>query len=226
MEVETPCRGCVRIRTLLAVFGVLAALGLAQAAAAQTLTVRYAQAFSSARSIFSLPISIAQREGLFAREGLRVDIVIPVPGGSDKMIAALDDNWADLTHVATPFLIRAAMRGSDAVAIDSEFNNPVYSLVAKPAISGYANLKDKQIGLADELGTITLSMRKLWRRTGWRAEAMSRKSRRGPRNAPIVSSTAIAMRRCLGSLRISRPWRPDTGSSAAPTRWCRNCFTP
>jgi hypothetical protein len=48
------------------------------------------------------------------------------------MIAALHDEWADVTHVATPFLIRAALAGSDAVAIDAEFDNPIYSLIGKP----------------------------------------------------------------------------------------------
>lgn len=132
-----------------------------QAAAAQMLNLRYGQAFSAAHSIFSLPISVAQHEGFFQQEGLNVQVVIPVPGGADKMIAALDANWIDVTHIATPFLIRAAMANSDAVAIDTEFNNPVYSLVAKPTINSYADLKGKLVGLADEQGTITISMRKL-----------------------------------------------------------------
>jgi ABC-type nitrate/sulfonate/bicarbonate transport system substrate-binding protein len=131
------------------------------AAYAQPLTLRYAQAYSAAHSIFSLPVSVAQREGLFRREGLDVSIVIPVPGGSDKMIAALHDDWADVTHVATPFLIRAALAGSDAVAIDTEFKNPIYSLIARPEIGSFADLKGKLLGLADEEGTITISMRKL-----------------------------------------------------------------
>ena len=38
-------------------------------AAAGTLKLRYGQAYSSAHSIFSLPIAVAQREGLFARAG-------------------------------------------------------------------------------------------------------------------------------------------------------------
>lgn len=136
-------------------------LFLAGPAAGETLSLRYGQAFSSAHSIFSLPVSIAQREGLFAHEGLDVKVLIPIPGGSDKMIAALHDDEVDLTHVATPFLIRAAMAGSDAVAINAEFANPIYSLIAKPEIKTFADLKGKVIGLADEAGTIAISMRKL-----------------------------------------------------------------
>ena len=113
------------------------------------------------RSIFSLPISVADREGFFRREGLNFRVVVPIPGGSDKMIDALHDDTADVTHVATAFLIRAALAGSDAVAIAAEFNNPIYSLVAKPDIKNFADLKGKLLGFADEAGTITISTRKL-----------------------------------------------------------------
>jgi ABC-type nitrate/sulfonate/bicarbonate transport system substrate-binding protein len=131
------------------------------AAPAQTLDLRYAQAYSAAHSIFALPVSVAESEGLFAREGLHVQVVIPFPGGSDKMIAALNDDWADVTHVATPFLIRSALAGSDAVAIAAEFNNPIYSLIGKPQIKSFSDLRNKVVGLADEAGTVSLSMFKL-----------------------------------------------------------------
>ena len=131
------------------------------AASAQTIPLRYGQAYSAMRSIFSLPVSVAEREGFFRREGLNFRVVVPIPGGSDKMIDALHDDTCDLTHVATPFLIRAALAGSDAVAIAAEFNNPIYSLVAKPEIRSFADLKGKLLGLADEAGTITMSTRRL-----------------------------------------------------------------
>lgn len=128
---------------------------------AQSLPLRYCQAYSAARSIFSLPLSVAEREGFFRRERVDFKLVVPVPGGSDKMIDALHDGTCEVTHVATPFLIRANMNGSDAVAIAAEFTNPIYSLVVKPEIKTFADLKGRWIGLADEAGTITLSMRRL-----------------------------------------------------------------
>jgi len=137
------------------------AASLVHAADAQTLELRYGQAYSSAHSIFSLPVAVAERAGLFAREGLNVRVIVPIPGGSDKMIAALHDDWVDVTHVATPFLVRAALAGSDAVAIAAEFRNPIYSLVAKPEIKTFADLKGKLVGLADEAGSISISIRKL-----------------------------------------------------------------
>jgi ABC-type nitrate/sulfonate/bicarbonate transport system substrate-binding protein len=133
----------------------------AHAATAETLSLRYGQAYSSAHSIFSLPVAVAEREGLFVREGLDVQVVVPIPGGSDKMIAALHDEWVDLTHVATPFLIRAVLAGSDAVAIAAEFKSPVYSLIVRPEIDTFTDLRGKLVGLADEAGSISISMRKL-----------------------------------------------------------------
>lgn len=124
--------------------------------------LRYAQAASAHKSIYSLPIALAQREGLFKREGLDFRVVIPIPGGADLMIAALHDDTADLAHVATPFLLRAALAGSDAVAIAAEFNDPIYSLVARPGIARVADLKGKVVGMADPDGSIAYSMRKLF----------------------------------------------------------------
>ncbi|MSP41252.1 MAG: ABC transporter substrate-binding protein [Deltaproteobacteria bacterium] len=131
------------------------------ASAAQPIFLRYCQAYSAARSIFSLPVTIAEGQHFFQRQGLNFKIVVPIPGGSDKMIDALHDDSCDITHVAAPFLIRAALNGSDAVAVAGEFTNPIYSLVVKPEIKNYDDLKNKMIGLADEAGTITISTRKL-----------------------------------------------------------------
>lgn len=158
----------------------LTAACIAHGAAAQPLTLRYGQDWSSAHSIYSLPIAVAQREGLFAREGLNVKVVIPVPGGSDKMIFdGLNKGWIDITHVATPFLARAVMKGSDAVAIDTEFKNAIYSLIAKPNIKSYAKLKGKRIGLADEQGSITIAMRKLLAKHGLERGSFSVKTEEG-----------------------------------------------
>jgi len=153
--------GRVRYLAERILYALLAAACFVEPAGAQMLNLRYGQDYSAAHSIFSLPIAVAQHAGLFGREGLNVKIVIPVPGGADRMIDALNDGWIDVTHIATPFLIRAVQAGSDAVAIDTEFKNPLYSLMAKPAIKSYADLNGKLVGLANEQGTITISMRKL-----------------------------------------------------------------
>ena len=151
------------MRRRLAAMAALAALMTASpvgSTSAQTVTLRYGQAFSALRSIFALPLLVAEREKFFAREGLNF-VVVPITGGGEKLIEALHDDTADMTHVATAFMIQAAMKGSDAVAIAAEFNNPIYSLIAKPEIKTYADLKGKLLGFAAETGSITISIRKL-----------------------------------------------------------------
>jgi ABC-type nitrate/sulfonate/bicarbonate transport system substrate-binding protein len=147
----------VLLRVLVAA---LVCTGLVCPASAQRVTLRYGQAFSALRSIFALPILVAEREGYFAREGLDF-VTVPIPGGGEKLIEALHDGTADVSHVATPFLIQAALKGSDAVAFVAEFNNPIYSLIARPEIKSYADLKGKMLGVAAETGSITVSIRKL-----------------------------------------------------------------
>src|SRR6266516_2086327 len=140
-----------------------------ESASGQAIPLRYGQAYSALRSIFALPLLVAEREGYFVREGLDFSM-LPVPGGGERLIEALHDGTADISHVATPFLIQAALAGSDAVAIAAEFNNPVYSLVAKPENRTYADLKGKLIGIAAENGSITIAIRKLLALNGLRKE--------------------------------------------------------
>jgi ABC-type nitrate/sulfonate/bicarbonate transport system substrate-binding protein len=150
-----------RLTGIVAVVGAIAVtLVAASSAAAQPIHLRYGQAYSAQASIFSLPILLAERQGYFVREGLDFHTV-PVPGGGTRLIDALHDGTADVTHVATAFLIQAALRGSDAVAVVTEFNNPIYSLIAKPEIKTYSDLKGKLIGMAAETGSISVSIRRL-----------------------------------------------------------------
>jgi ABC-type nitrate/sulfonate/bicarbonate transport system substrate-binding protein len=153
------CLAGIALAALISLYG-------ANGAAAETLHLRYGQAYSAARSIFSLPVTIAKTEGFFSREGLEVEFLQPIPGGADNQITALHNDSVDLTHVATPFLIRAALAGSDAVAIAAEFNNPIYSVIAKPEIANIAQLRGRIVGLADEYGTISLSTRRLFAMRG------------------------------------------------------------
>src|SRR5499427_8995564 len=152
-----------------AIIAALLCFCASQSACGQAIPLRYGQAYSALRSIFALPLLVAEREGYFVREGLDFSM-LPVPGGGERLIAALHDGTADISHVATPFLIQAALAGSDAVAIAAEFNNPVYSLVAKPENRTYADLKGKLIGVAAETGSITIAIRKLLALNGLRNE--------------------------------------------------------
>jgi ABC-type nitrate/sulfonate/bicarbonate transport system substrate-binding protein len=135
-------------------------LCIAQPAAADSITLRYGQIPSTVRSVSSLYLFLAQQQGFFTREEIKLDL-IPIAGGTDKMVAALDQGAVDVTQTATPYLIRAALGGSDAVAIAGETANPIYSLIAKPEIRSFADLKGRVVGLSLPVDTISISMRKL-----------------------------------------------------------------
>lgn len=124
--------------------------------AAELITLRYGQNATSAGSLSSLPLTVAERKGFFVREGLRLEVV-PIPGGTDRIVAALDKGEIDAGKNATPYLIQAVLKGSDAVAIVAQTTNPVYSLIVRPETKSFADLKGKMIGLSTAGDTITLS---------------------------------------------------------------------
>jgi ABC-type nitrate/sulfonate/bicarbonate transport system substrate-binding protein len=144
------------LRTL-AIFVTLAGLSTAHAASD---TLRFGQIPSTARAVSSLYLYVAQKQGFFARENVTIEVV-QIPGGTGNMVAALDRGEVDVTQTATPYLIQAVRNGSPAVAIAGTTANPIYSLIAKPQIENFADLRGKLIGLSLPVDTISISMRKL-----------------------------------------------------------------
>jgi ABC-type nitrate/sulfonate/bicarbonate transport system substrate-binding protein len=129
-------------------------------ASAEPTTLRFGQVPSTARGMTSLYRYVAEKQGFFARENIAIEVV-PIAGGTDKMVAALDRGEVDVTQTATPYLIQAVLAGSQAVAIAGEVGNPVYSLIAKPDVKNFADLKGKLIGLSLPIDTISISTRRL-----------------------------------------------------------------
>jgi ABC-type nitrate/sulfonate/bicarbonate transport system substrate-binding protein len=144
----------------LAILVALAGFSSAHAARAESTTLRFGQIPSTARAVSSLYLYVAEKQGFFARENVAVEVV-QIPGGTGNMVAALDRGEVDVTQTATPYLIQAALNGSPATAIAGTTANPIYSLIAKPQIKNFADLKGKLIGLSLPVDTISISMRKL-----------------------------------------------------------------
>jgi ABC-type nitrate/sulfonate/bicarbonate transport system substrate-binding protein len=144
------------LRTL-AIFVTLAGLSTAHAASD---TLRFGQIPSTARAVSSLYLYVAEKQGFFARENVTIEVV-QIPGGTGNMVAALDRGEVDVTQTATPYLIQAVRNGSPAIAIAGTTANPIYSLIAKPQIENFADLRGKLIGLSLPVDTISISMRKL-----------------------------------------------------------------
>lgn len=145
--------------------GALLLLGLVQTLPAQTITVRYGQIPSTIKTVSALQFTIAQRKGFFSREGINLAMV-PIEGGANNMMAALDKGTVEITRTATPYLIQAVLKGSEGVAIAGETLTPIYSLIAKPEIKTFADLKGKVVGLSLAVDTISISTRKLMAKNG------------------------------------------------------------
>jgi ABC-type nitrate/sulfonate/bicarbonate transport system substrate-binding protein len=136
--------------------------------AAELITLRYGQNAASSGSLSALPLTVAERKGFFVREGLNLEVV-PIAGGTDRIVAALDKGEIEAGKNATPYLIQAALKGSDAVAIIAQTANPVYSLIVRPEIKNFGDLKNKVVGLSTAGDTITLSAVRLLTSKGIKA---------------------------------------------------------
>ena len=138
----------------------IAAIGGCGSAWCEPATLRFGQIPSTAHAVSSLYLFVAQKQGFFARENIAIE-AIQIPGGTGNMVAALDRGEVDVTQTATPYLIQAVLKGSPAAAIAGTTANPIYSLIAKPDIQSFAELKGRLIGLSLPIDTISISMRKL-----------------------------------------------------------------
>jgi ABC-type nitrate/sulfonate/bicarbonate transport system substrate-binding protein len=128
------------------------------------IVLRYGQIASSARSISSLGLYVAERKGFLANEGIELEVV--GLGGVEHMVEALDKGDVEVSHTATPYLIQAVLKGSDATAIVGGPANTIFSLVAKPQIKSFADLKGKVVGLSLPVDTISIATRQLLAKHG------------------------------------------------------------
>lgn len=149
-------RGLVK-RAILTIVAALFGIGSVEnTRAAEPIKLRYGQNAASSGSLSSLPLTVAERKGFFVREGIDL-VVVPIPGGTDRIVAALDKGEVDTGRNSTPYMIQAALQGSPSVAIAAQTLNPVYSLIVNPQIKTFADLQGKVVGLSTPGDTITLS---------------------------------------------------------------------
>jgi ABC-type nitrate/sulfonate/bicarbonate transport system substrate-binding protein len=152
-------------RGLSAAVAAIACVTLVQGAQAQEkVKLRYGQIANSARSISSLALVTAQRKGFLAKEGIELEIV--GLRGVQYQIEELDKGTVDVSHTATPYLIQLALKGSPSVAIVGGPANTIFSLMAKPGIKSYDDLKGKMIGLSLPVDTISIASRMLLEKHG------------------------------------------------------------
>ncbi|MDB5604680.1 MAG: ABC-type nitrate/sulfonate/bicarbonate transport system periplasmic component-like protein [Bradyrhizobium sp.] len=133
-------------------------------AGAETTALRLGFIAGSAHLFQSVPLFIAQQKGMLKHEGIELEVV-PLPG-VDHMITELDEGRVDISSTALPYLIKAVLNGSDAVAVVGGPANTVATLVSRPEIETFAALKGKTIGLSLPVDVISIGTRELLAKHG------------------------------------------------------------
>ncbi len=146
---------------------------VASAQSRDQVTLRFGVIANSARSVSSLGLNIALRKGFLAKEGIELQVV--GLRGVQYQIEALDKGDVDLSHTATPYLLQAVLKGSDSVAVVGGPANTIFSLMAKPEVKSYDDLKGKMIGLSLPVDTISIASRMLLEKHGLKEPAFRTK---------------------------------------------------
>jgi ABC-type nitrate/sulfonate/bicarbonate transport system substrate-binding protein len=166
-----------------AAIGCLFSTGASAANAGSTL--RYG--IDDEGNINRLPQEIAQREGLFAREGLNFEIVrftssfrTRAAGAATANTASVRDGMAqgtiDMARQQLPILITETIAGGKYVGVSVTASNPVYFLVARPEIKTFADLKGKTLTITNPRDGITVWTRKLMALHGLKNEDVTFKN--------------------------------------------------
>jgi NitT/TauT family transport system substrate-binding protein len=146
---------------------------VAPAAAQEPVKLRFGVIANSARSVSSLALNVAQRKGFLAKENIALEVV--GLRGVQYQIEELDKGNVDVSHTATPYLIQLALKGSPSVAIVGGPANTIFSLIAKPEIKKYEDLKGKLIGMSLAVDTISIATRLILEKHGLKEPAFRAK---------------------------------------------------
>ena len=90
---------------------------------------------------------IAQEAGLFAAEGLDVEVVLI--RGSKAAAAALMDGSAQFGNFAAPAAVEANLQGADLVYLTGGLNYLVQSLIARAEIEEPSQLRGRTLGVGE-----------------------------------------------------------------------------
>ena len=95
----------------------------------------------------STPVWIAHEAGLFAAEGL--DVEVALIRGSKSAAEALMEGAAQFGNFAAPAVVEANLRGGDLVYLTGGINQLVQSLIVRPEIVHPAQLRGRTLGAGE-----------------------------------------------------------------------------
>jgi ABC-type nitrate/sulfonate/bicarbonate transport system substrate-binding protein len=154
----------MRVRLLAAAAAVLCTGLIETAHSEDKITLRYGEIANSARGVSTLGINIAQRKGFLEREG--IDFKVIGLRGTSFQVEELDKGNVEVVNTAMPYLIQAVLKGSNSVGIVGGPANQVYSLIAKPEIKSFDDLKGRMVGMSLAVDTISIASRLLLEKHG------------------------------------------------------------
>src|SRR5690242_2055561 len=100
----------------------------------------------SAASADQLPAWVAKDTGIFAKEGLDVQLIFFT--GGTTAILALVSNDVPITQVSGPGLVNSALAGSDAVFVAAGMTSLNYVLMGKPGVKSTDQLKGGTLAIS------------------------------------------------------------------------------
>ena len=109
-------------------------------------------------------INIAQRKGFLEREG--IDFKTVGLRGTSYQVEELDKGNVEVVNTALPYLIQAVLKGSGSVGVVGGPANQIYSLIAKPEIKSFDDLKGRMVGMSLPVDTISIATRMLLEKHG------------------------------------------------------------
>jgi ABC-type nitrate/sulfonate/bicarbonate transport system substrate-binding protein len=159
----------MRVLVLAAAAAVLC-VGLSKSALSEDkIALRYGEIANSARGVSALAIAVAQRKGFLEREG--IDFKVVGLRGTSFQVEELDKGNVEVVNTAMPYLIQAVLKGSNSVGVVGGPANQVYSLIAKPEIKSFDDLRGKMVGMSLAVDTISIASRMLLEKHGLQDQA-------------------------------------------------------
>jgi ABC-type nitrate/sulfonate/bicarbonate transport system substrate-binding protein len=168
---------------------------------------------------------IAQRAGLFEKQGLDVEIIL-ITGGPAAVSALLNGD-ADLDLRAPIAAIQAMAHGAKLTFLLSQSNTLEYDVVARPEIKDAKQLKGKKVGIIRFGGISELMVRYLFQKLGLDADkdiaivqvgqARFATLEKGAIEATVLSSAESAYAKRMGFRILDMPALPFFGSTIVTT---------
>lgn len=195
------------MRTIVSAALVLSALAVIPSAHAQELrTIRYGfgqdqggtGGNQDTSGLGALTYQVALRKGFFEKEGIRLQVVrtkaVPALGNQATVFEALAKGEFDVTRSQLSFEILHVLKGYDFAAVAGNTANAKQTLMVRPEIKTFADLKGKTVALTWPYDLITLTTLKMMEKHGIRKDDITIKviTGSGPRAKCVRSSECVA----------------------------------